>query len=111
MRPLPKVNSLAQAVMEVITSNQKDGYNPSRFIQITKGGYDDDLFMVCNSLICIGTTLEWLENALKKHPDLLTLEDFVARYGSTWNFSSETMSIAKARACYFDQLTKHQRYS
>ena len=40
-----------------------------------------NLLSVCERLIVKGETLEYLENALKRFPTLLTLEDFVVRHG------------------------------
>jgi hypothetical protein len=111
MRSLPNVSSLQEAVKEVIKSNKADGYPPNRFIQATRDGYAPNLPEICNGLITKGETLQWLEEAFKKHSDLLTLEDFVSKYGKQWGFSQDTIKIAEARAQYFDQLVKHKRYS
>jgi len=110
MRPLPNVQTLKQAVIKVIESNKSDGYVPTRFIQATGNGDVPDLLSVCERLIVKGETLEYLENALRRFPTLLTLEDFVVRHGVTWGFSRDTIGVAKARVEYFDLITGTGRY-
>ena len=104
MRQLPSVETLQQAVREVIESNKRDGYVPTRFIQVTEDGNAAGLLSVCEGLITKGETLEWLDSALRRHPNLLTLEDFVARLGEAWGMSDATIQAAKARVTYFDRL-------
>ena len=64
MRPLPETQVLKEAVENIIDSNKKDGYPPTRFIQATEGGTAVDLKVVCERLIIRGETLEYLERAL-----------------------------------------------
>lgn len=110
MRQLPQVDGLREAVERVISSNKKDGYPPTRFIQITEGGYAADLHVRCASLIDTGETLAPIERALQRIPTLLTLEDFVARVGLTWGFSSVTVDTAKQRVQHFDSIAGEPRY-
>lgn len=110
MRSLPKVQTLRQAVRQVIESNKSDGYVPTRFIQATGNGDVPDLLSVCERLIAKSETLEYLENALRRFPTLLTLEDFVVRYGVTWGFSGDIIKVAKARVEYFDLIAGAGRY-
>ena len=110
MRSLPKVQTLKQAVKQVIESNKSDGYIPTRFIQATGNGDAPNLLSVCEKLIVKGETLEYLENALKRFPILLTLEDFVVRHGITWGFSGGTVEVAGARVKYFDLIAGMARY-
>src|SRR5262245_3287947 len=110
MRSLPAADTLSDAVAEVVRSNKKDGYHPNRFIQATMAGHSVDLLLVCVHLIQNAEILEHLEKALRKHPSLLTLEDFVARSGKAWGFSDDVITIAAARAAYFDQLVGERRY-
>jgi len=109
-RPLPKPQSLGDAARDVISSNIADGYTPSRFAGITQGGTAPNLVDVCDKLINEPSTLEWLENELKKRPTLLTIEDFVCRYGLTWGFNQATVKTACERARYFDQVAGRTRY-
>lgn len=111
LRLLPAVTTLQEAVEKVIESNSRDGYVPSRFIQATEYGRAPSLTRVCENLIQKGETLEYPEDALKKFPTLLTLEDFVSRFGEGWGFSRATVDIAKQRAAYFDQIAGGARYS
>ena len=50
-RPLPNVRNLSAAVSEVIDSNRRDGYNPTRFVAITQDGTARNLLQVCRKLI------------------------------------------------------------
>ena len=84
MWALPQVEALQEAVEHVIDSNQRDGYVPTRFIQVTQRGAAPGLKQVCELLIIRGETLEYLEKALQQFPTLLTLEDFVLRHGRGW---------------------------
>ncbi len=111
MLKLPIVNKLSDAVRVVIDSNRNDGYTPSRFIQVTEDGEAQDLHAICEKLIVKGETLEYLEKALLKYPTLLlTLEDFIVRFGPTWGFSNEAVEAARARVVFFDRLAGGQRY-
>lgn len=111
MRPLPEVGTLQAAVRAVIESNKADGYNPTRFTAITANGHTPDLLTVCENLIVKGETLEYLDKALPKFPTLLTLEDFVERFGGAWGFSDMALREARARVEWFDQLAQGHRYA
>lgn len=110
-RPLPHPSSLSAAVRAVIDSNVSDGYHPNRFISETQDGNAPNLLAVCSRLINSPETLEWLEKALHTHPTLLTLEDLVCPYGSSWAFDAATIQVACDRSTYFNQITGHTRYS
>lgn len=110
MRQLPNPRNLTDAVRCVIESNRADGYTPIRFIQITADGSVPDLLTVCIKLINKGETLEYLDNALRRFPMLLTLEDLVWRRGSEWGFDLATIETARARSEYFDLITGRNRY-
>lgn len=71
-RLLPNVRSLSAAVSEVIQSNRRDGYNPTRFVGITQDGTAPNLLAVCRKLIMSPETLEWLESGLDKFPQILS---------------------------------------
>lgn len=111
MRPLPQPQSLREAVRAVIKSNVADGCYPKRFIQVTKKGDAPDLVGTCEGLIAQADNLKWLETAVVVFPELLALEDLVARFGRSWGFQQETIAIAEARAQRFDELAGGQRYS
>ena len=110
MRPLPQPQTLREAVRAVIKSSVADACYPKRFIQVTGKGDVPDLLSTCEGLITSGETLKWLEMAVIVFPELLTLEDLVARFGGMWGFKQETIEIAEARARRFDQLAGAQRY-
>ncbi len=107
---MPHAHNLREAVQLVIASNRSDGYPPTRFIQVTEEGYADDLLERCTRLIEKGETLEYLDSAFQRFPTLLTLEDFVSRFGTDWGFPSTAIAAAQDRAAYFDQLVGGPRY-
>ena len=110
-RSLPPAQSLSDAVREVIQSNSLDGYQPHRFAGVTQGGNAPNLIAVCRKLINDAETLAWLEKELSKIPTLLTIEDYVWRYGSQWGFDPATINMAHARAVRFDQVAAYTRYA
>lgn len=109
-RPLPNVQTLSAAVCEVIDSNRRDGYNPTRFVGITQDGTAPNLLEVCRKLIMNPETLEWLESGLEGFPQILTLEDFVSRFGAAWGFDQTTVEMAASRVQRFDQIAGAARY-
>ena len=72
---VPSPSTLKEAVETVIEQNKSIGYNPTRFTQMTEGGYADNLVAVCDRLVQRGETYEAVSGQLDKHPDILTLED------------------------------------
>lgn len=110
MRTLPNVTSLRAALEAVINSNKADKYPPNRFVQIVANTEDSELIRVCTELIASRPAFSQMTNALLKHPTLLTLEDFVARYGLEWGFSEEAVAEAKERSRSFDRLVNNVRY-
>jgi hypothetical protein len=109
-RLLPKVQTLSAAVSAVIDSNRSDGYNPIRFVGITQDGMTRNLVEVCRKLIMNPETLEWLESGLESFPQILTLEDFVSRFGATWGFDQTVIEMATSRVQRFDQIAGGARY-
>ena len=109
-RALPNVKTLSAAVCEVIASNRRDGYIPTRFIGITQDGMAPNLCEVSRNLIMNPETLEWLESGLQKYPTCLFLEDFVSRHGIEWGFDRAVVEAAAARAQRFDQIVGAKRY-
>lgn len=112
MRPLPKVQSLKEAVERVIESNIEDGYRPRDFIKATEYGNAPDLPAVCSRLIYSAEALQFIEDKIEDIPTLLTLEDFVCRHGSEWKlFDNATIERACASRDRFDQVAKEKRYT
>jgi hypothetical protein len=107
MRPLPEVESLAEAVQEVIRSNLSDGYNPNWFRRMFENGADE--LTVCSRLINY-PNMGWLTTALNEHRNLLLIEDFVVRHGESWGFDLSTIQHARDTAEFFDRLVHDTRY-
>jgi hypothetical protein len=110
VRTLPRVQTLSAAVSEVIDSNRRDGYNPTRFVGITQDGTAPNLLEVCRKLILNPETLEWLESGLESFPQILTLEDFVSQFGAAWGFDTKTVEMAISRVERFNQISGGTRY-
>jgi len=114
-RPLPTPSTLEDAVQEVIDSNRHDNYSPNIFVGMVR---DDKglplkgqpLIAVCKKLIN-KPNVKALEDALKRHPYLLTIEDLVCRHGEAWGLDSVTIQHACDSALYFDSFVGHKRYS
>ena len=65
---------------------------------------------VFEGLIRSATAIEAMETAVQNHPGLLTLEDYVMRWGAEWGLTAETMELARASSESFDKLSGYQRY-
>lgn len=109
MEQLPKVDSLRDAVEEVIKNNRELGYPPNRFVGIVSVS-NSELIYVCSNLITSKDSLSALYDAFLKHPNLLTLEDFVKYYGKQWGISEEVVEEANKRSELFDEIAKKKRY-
>ncbi len=110
MRQLPEVHSLQEAVRKVIESNLADGYRHRGLMLETHVGYAPELVAVCERIITNPETLERLDGVVARFPNLLTLEDFVARQGRGWGISAKTVQEAKARVKHFDGIAGEVRY-
>ena len=110
---VPSPSTLKEAVETVIEQNKSIGYNPTRFTQMTEGGYADNLVAVCERLIQRGETYEAVSEQLDKHPDILTLEDLIfhSLHGRLWGLAESTLEMAKARVEAWDIEIGHQRWS
>ncbi|QSO52338.1 hypothetical protein JZ785_27050 [Alicyclobacillus curvatus] len=108
MPQLPHVSSLQEAVKTVIKENKRDRYNPTYFTRTIANA--TDLVTTCSTLIKSQSSYSALSDALLSHPDLLTLEDFVAVYGEEWGFSPEVIAESLNRVQVFNVLVGHQRY-
>ena len=109
-QPLVYPGSLRNAVQEVIRQNTSVGYPAPRFRQATLEGEAPNLSMVCEGLIRSATAIEAMEAAVQNHPGLLTLEDYVMRWGVEWGLTVETIELARASSEWFDKLSGYQRY-
>lgn len=111
MRSLPNAQTLSQAVIRAIESNIADHYQPLRFISKTQYGNAPDLRGVCRSLIHDAEAVQFIEAKIEQIPTLLTIEDFVSRHGSQWQFDDATIQQANASRERFDQVAKQTRYA
>ena len=107
--PLPQVQSLRDAVLEVI--NQPHGKPATRFVSATQYGNAPNLVQVCTSLILNPEAVAYRERELKDYPDLLTIEDFVCRHGSAWGFNQMTIQTVCGYAQHYDDIAGHTRYA
>ena len=114
MQPTPRIlkkpESLPEAVRAVIGQNKSQRYTPTRFIQATGNGEVPGLLEVCIGLIASETALEWLDKALQQYPNLLTLEDYVMRWGTEWGFDTGVVEYAGALSVTFDKIARRTRW-
>lgn len=80
---------VTEAVQTVLRENKRDGYNPTYFTRMAVNAAD--LKSVCSSLVASQNALSALVAAIDGHPDLLTIEDFIARFGHEWGFADEVI--------------------
>ena len=106
---IPNVNSLREAVQYVIKNNSDAGYRPTYFIQDTSCP-DRELPWRCIKLIHSQNALISVYSALERFPEMITLEDFVARYGEDWNLPPDTISIAQESVDTFNQRWPNRVY-
>jgi hypothetical protein len=109
MAKLPIVNCLRAATLEVIKNNKENGYPPNRFSQMVSVK-DHELPSVCARLVTSQDALSSLYSAVSQHPNLLTLEDFIAKYGEEWGFTEEVIDQAEQRSRLFDEIANRQRF-
>ena len=102
--------SLQNAVRNVIENNTGLGYPSLGFKRATLDGSHPELLAVCQELIASSRAVSAMEEAVKQYLGLLTLEDYVMRWGSEWGFGPETVEIAGASAEAFDKLLGFQRW-
>ena len=109
----PSPVSLREAVETVIDQNKSIGYNPTRFIQMTQGGYAGNLGEIRDRLIQRDETYQALSGQLDNHPDILTLEDLIVHspHGREWGLAEPTIVMAKARVEAWDIEVGLQRWS
>lgn len=101
-RPLPRADNLADACSQVIAQSQGDP--ATRFEQAIRGRDGQALVVVISRMINNHDAIEYREKEVKRFPGLLTVEDYVCRYGEEWGFDQTTIDNAGANARYFDQL-------
>jgi hypothetical protein len=105
---LPKVNNLREAVEEVIKNNQREGYPPNRFRNMTRV-HNNELPSVCRSLVISRDALSYLFDALRSYPNLLSIEDFISHYGEQWGLK-DVVEEATKRVQLYDEIAKKQRF-
>ena len=102
--------SLQNAVRIVIENNTGLGYPSLGFKRATLGGSHPELLAVCQELIASSRAVIAMGDAVKQYPGFLTLEDYVAIWGTEWGFSTLAVEHAKASSEAFDWLLGFQRW-
>ena len=114
LQPTPQIlrkpESLRIAVKRVIAQNSSVGYNAPRFVQATLNGEAPDLLQRCGGLLVSSTALEAMLKAVQEYYGLLTLEDFVMRWGSDWGFNSMLVDTARGSSSMFDNAAGRKRW-
>jgi hypothetical protein len=108
-RPLPQARTLQEAVLRIIEN--EDGWAATRFEAATERGRAPGLVRIISNLIMNAETVEFRERELRQFPYLLTIEDYVWRYGSEWRFDARTIEEARAHSEFYDQIANFRRYT
>jgi ribulose-phosphate 3-epimerase len=103
-------STLKEAVLEVIKDNQSMGYQPARLVSATANGEAVDLISACERFVISPAGLEEADVALRKFPQLLTLEDMVSRWGKTWGIADGAIVAAQEGTEYYDSVVGFTRF-
>ncbi|MGY4111756.1 MAG: hypothetical protein C6W54_17995 [Bacillaceae bacterium] len=71
---------------------------------------DEELLRVCSKMVTSPDSLSAFYDAISKHPNLITIEDFIVVYGEKWGFSSEIIEECKRRVQLFDEIARKKRF-
>ncbi len=102
--------TLRNAVREVIEQNKSMGHNATRFSQATVNGQAHNLGEICERFICSPNAVAAIGNAIRERGGLLTIEDYVVRWGSEWGFDALVIHVAGESAEWFDRIVGYKRY-
>ena len=86
------------------------GYPSLGFKRATLDGSHPELLAVCQELVASSRAVSAMEEAVKQYLGFLTLEDYVAIWGTEWGFSALAVEHAKASSEAFDRLLGFQRW-
>lgn len=113
LRTLPVALNLEEACQRVISSNKDDGYPPNNFFDIVNGKYGRVLVDHVSKLIVKADTVERIQKLIKTNVrlrNLLTIEDYIQRFGSEWGFEPPYVEAAKFNVQQYDQSAGYKRY-
>lgn len=89
------IETLKQAVKEVIKQNESKGYHPEIFIFQTKSGEVLDLeYRVC-SLVKSPSAIDAVIKAIEKYGDILTIEDYIIKNKNNFGLPQDIIHKAK----------------
>ncbi len=109
-RPLTHPGSLEEAVRQVIQDNTRMDYTYQRLVVETENGQASNLRVACSRVISSPAGLQETEEALGGLPQLLTIEDFVSRWGTEWGFDETDVQLAQEGAEYYDAVAGSTRF-
>ena len=109
-RPLTHPGSLEEAVRQVILDNTRMGYTYQRLVVETENVQASNLRVACSRVISSPAGLQETEEALGGLPQLLTIEDFVSRWGTEWGFDETDVQLAQEGAEYYDAVAGSTRF-
>lgn len=101
---IPK--TLKEAVYFVIKQNKEVGYILHRFISITKDGNAEDLEHKIRKLVLKSKLTQFIEKAIDKYGEVLTIEDLITLKDNHFGFSQDVILQAKARSEWFNTKRK-----
>ena len=110
-KTLANPGSLQNALRSVIENNFGLGYPSLGFRKATLNRSHSEVLSVCEELIASARAGSAMEKAVTTYSGFLTLEDYVARWGTEWGFSAQAVEHAQASAEAFDKLVGYQRWA
>jgi hypothetical protein len=70
----------------------------------------EEIARTFSNFIMNKATLEVVEKEIRDFPELVTIEDYVCRYGLEWGFERRVIDEACARVQYFNQIVGERRF-
>jgi hypothetical protein len=107
---VPSVINLREAVRYVIENNTNEGYPPNYFRRKTSCP-DRELLRSCLDLLYNPNSINAVYKSLEAHPKMITLEDFIVRYGNDWGFTPDNIQKAKDSLDTFNSVPGKVKWS
>ncbi|MCK5320615.1 hypothetical protein KAJ61_04455 [Candidatus Parcubacteria bacterium] len=96
------LQTLKQAIKEVIKQNESKGYHPEIFIFQTKKGEAFDLNYKVGNFVTSQTAIDAVLKAIKKYGDILTIEDLIVKNENGFGLPQKIIDKAKQNAEGFE---------
>lgn len=114
MKILPIVNNINEALHEVMKGDYSSKYLSRHYKGVILNFSDEEeLKKACTKYIersDIAFALDKLYDIFGTDPYTVTIEDFVAHYGTEWGFGNYTIYKAKERVNMYDEIAGLVRF-